>query len=405
MDSFSWLLLNIATIIILAFFSMGEMAMVTFNKIRLQYYISQGSRKARWLDYLLSHPSRLFGTTLIGVNISMMLGSEFAREFHSSIGLDPDLAPLSQVFLVIIFGELAPQFAARRFSEHVAFITSPILYFCSRVMAPFVYVLGIISKLANRLLGGKETHQDIFLTLEELQKVLEDKDEENSSEKGEDFDKMVSNIFRLRNLTAIKAMTAITETTGLPANTTVGHLRQTLKSFEPYIPLYHHVPSNIVGILFIRDLVKAPESAKLRQYASSPWYITENTPILQVLKQFRKNKANVGCVINPKGTPIGILSLDSILERIFGKPGPVGKIAKLVIDITLPGDFLIEEFNKEFKTNIVEEGCLSLEDIFMKKFDQHPEEGEFLSYPPFELIVKECSLMDIKTIQIKTRNG
>lgn len=403
MDSFSWLALNIISIFVLGFFSMAEMAMVSFNKIRLQYYLAEQRRGAKWLNYLLSHPSRLFGTTLIGVNVSMMLGSEFAREFHASIGIDPDWAPLSQVFLVIIFGELAPQFAARRFSEHVAFISAPILYFFSRLLAPFVYVLGLISQFANRLLGGKESHSDIFLTLEELQKVLEDKEEENPLEQGEDFNKMVSNIFRLRNLTAKKVMTPITERTGLHSNTTIDNLRKTLKGYLPYIPIYHHSPTNIVGIVFLRDLVRAQGAKRLRDFATAPWFITETTPVLQVLKQFRKNKAIVGCVIDPKGAPIGILSLDSLLERIFGKPTPT-RASNLVIDVTVPGDFTLEEFNKEFKTHISEPGCTTLQDLFLKKFDQHPEEGEVLSYPPFELVVKECSLIDIKTIQIRTRN-
>lgn len=163
MDSISWLLLNLVSIIVLGFFSMEEMALVSLNKIRLQFFLTKGNKRAGWINYLLSHPSRLFGTTLIGVNVAMMLGSEFAREFHSSIGLDPDLAPITQVFLVVVFGELAPQFAARRYSEHVAFLGAPILYFASKILAPFIYLLGVISKIANRLMGGKrDTPRSLF---------------------------------------------------------------------------------------------------------------------------------------------------------------------------------------------------------------------------------------------------
>ena len=100
-----WLLLNFLSIVVLAFFSMSEMACVSFNKIRLQYYFSKGNTRAIWLNHLLHNPSRLFGTTLIMVSLAMVIGSECAREFHSSIGLDPDLAPLTQVILVVIFGE------------------------------------------------------------------------------------------------------------------------------------------------------------------------------------------------------------------------------------------------------------------------------------------------------------
>ncbi|MCB1113378.1 MAG: HlyC/CorC family transporter [Chlamydiia bacterium] len=402
MDSLFWLALNVISIIVLAFFSMEEMALVSLNKIRLQYFLTKGNRRAKWLHYLLSHPSRLFGTTLIGVNVSMMLGSEFAREFHTAIGIDPDLAPLSQVFLVIIFGELAPQFAARRFSEHVAFIGAPILYVSARVMAPFVYILGVISKLANRLLGGKETHHDLFLTLEELQKVLEEKEDERPYEKSEELDKIIANIFRLRTLTAKNTMVPISLARAVPSHTRVDQLRRTLKKAEPYIAIYHKDPSHIVGIAFIRDIVKAAGNRRLRDFASSPWFITENTPLNTILNQFRTNKQMVGCVIDQKGQTIGVLSLDNILEFIFGRPSPVAS-PELLIEVTVPGDMEIAAFNKEYNVNIQETGCLTLEDIFLKKFEEHPEEGETLVFPPYELIVKECSLMDIKTIQVRTR--
>ena len=125
-----WLLFNILSIVFLAFFSMAEMACISFNKIRMQFYVAQGSKRAKWLYALMQNPSRLFGTTLIGVNIATFVGSECARQFHSAIGLDPDLAPLSQVIIVIIFGELAPQFAARSYPENVAMLGAP---FCRSV--------------------------------------------------------------------------------------------------------------------------------------------------------------------------------------------------------------------------------------------------------------------------------
>ncbi len=119
------MILNFLSIIMLAFYSMTEMACVSFNKVRLQYYVSKGMKRAIWLNALLQHPSRLFGTTLIGVNIAMFFGSEFSRQFYSSIGLNPDWSPLTQVILVVIFGELAPMFAARRYPEHVSILGIP----------------------------------------------------------------------------------------------------------------------------------------------------------------------------------------------------------------------------------------------------------------------------------------
>ena len=130
----SWaffLMLLIVSLVIQGFYSMLEMACVSFNRVRLQYYVSQKNRRAMWLSYLLNNPTRLFGTTLIGVNTAMQFGSECARRFYASLHVSPDWAPLSQVIIVLIFAELAPMFAARRFAENVAMLGIPIIYITS----------------------------------------------------------------------------------------------------------------------------------------------------------------------------------------------------------------------------------------------------------------------------------
>ena len=133
---------------------MLEMACVSFNKIRLQYYVSKGYKRAIWLNYLLQHPSRLFGTTLICVNVGLIVGSECSREFYSSIGLNPDWAPLTQVFFVVIFGELSPMFAARNYAENVAMLGVPLIYFSAKLMSPLLWATSLLSKLCNLLVGG-----------------------------------------------------------------------------------------------------------------------------------------------------------------------------------------------------------------------------------------------------------
>src|SRR5579862_3451905 len=118
--SHSWIFFlgcSLISILIQGFFALFEMACVSFNKVRLQYFASLGKKRAIWLSELIQQPSRLFGTTLIGIASSLQIGSEFARKFYESIGFNPDFAPITQVFLVLIFGEMVPMFAARRHPE------------------------------------------------------------------------------------------------------------------------------------------------------------------------------------------------------------------------------------------------------------------------------------------------
>ncbi len=129
-----YLVLSLLAIVIQGLFAFFEMACVSFNKVRLQYYVSIGTRRAIWLEYLLKRPSRLFGTTLIGITTSLVIGSECARRFYESMNLNPDWAPLTQVPLVVIFGELAPMFAARRHPEQSAMFCVPLMILLARIL-------------------------------------------------------------------------------------------------------------------------------------------------------------------------------------------------------------------------------------------------------------------------------
>jgi len=139
-----FLILLFVCLAVQSFFSMLEMAMVSFNKVRLQYYVAKKSKRAQWLSYLLDHPARLFGTTLIGVNAMMQMGSEMARRFYLSVGISPDWAALTQTIIVLIFAELSPMLAARRYAEHVAMLGAPIIFLCSIVMTPFIWCFNIL---------------------------------------------------------------------------------------------------------------------------------------------------------------------------------------------------------------------------------------------------------------------
>lgn len=409
-SAFWWLIFNFLSIIVLAFYSMLEMACVSFNKVRLQYYVSKGMTRAIWLNYLLHTPSRLFGTTLIGVNIALVIGSECSREFHQAIGLSPDLAPLSQVILVVIFGELAPMFAARRYAENVAMLGVPLIYASAKLMAPLLWCLGLISRLSNYLVGGTEKQKAIFLSQEELQKILEEQEEDMTPIGGsEEFNAITTNIFHLHAKVAMQVMEPITNIPMIPSNATIEQMQALiLKTNADYLPIYHRESTNIVGIAFPRDLIRVQNSKRVRDYARPPWFITQNTKVTQILTQFRRNNQSVAIVLDAKGKTIGIINFYDIMEEIFGKTSlsrkQTAKIPhRLIIERIFPGDMKISEFDKEYNVTLDENGNMTLSDLIIKTLDHHPEVGESIFINPFEITVKEASILEVKTVSVSTR--
>lgn len=404
-----WMTLNLITLIIMAFYSMMEMACVSFNRARLHYHVSLGSKRAQWLNWLLHNPSRLFGTTLIGVNVTMMVGSECARQFYSAIGLSPDIAPLTQIIIVVTAGELAPMFAARRFSEHVAMLGIPLLYASALIMAPLLFGIHCLTWLAGRLTGHREdSDHALFLGRDELQKIVEEHEEHPHHSEGEDFNTIVRNIFLLREKTAMEAMEPLHTSSMLPINATVGHLRKRLSEDPlPFFSIYHNQPTNIVGIAFPRDLIQASDNEDLRHYIRSPWFLTANCPIMEVLTQFRRNAQTVAVVLDQAGRATGLLTLDEILEEIFKLSIKEEEqfTARTVIERTVPGDMTVDELCQELNIELTADGHQTLSQLVADQLGHPPEEEDRIQLDNLHLIVKETSLLGARTLIVINRVG
>lgn len=406
-----WLILNFISMIVLGFYSMQEMACVSLNRIRLHYYVSKGIKRAIWLNYLLQNPSRLFGTTLIFVNCAMIIGSEYAREFYISIGLSPDLAPLTQVALVVVFAELAPMFAARRYAEHVAMLGAPIVYATARLIAPLLWSIGVISRFSNYIFGGKKEQGEIVLNQADLQQILNMQEEEQAFDtEGEFFNAISSNILSLREKDAKQVMTPISQVTLVPSNAVVAQVPKLFRKPDVnYIPIYHRDVNHIVGIINPRNLIRAPDTRRVRDYSRPPWFITQGTKAMQILKEFRRNNQNVAIVLDEQGLAIGIITLNNLISEIFGRVRESSSSAKaikpVIIERTFPGDMTVADFNARFDVVLDEEGDITLAELMEKALGHRPVIGDYVYIQPFELEVKEASLLEIKTISVTTRIG
>lgn len=412
-DALFWLMLTLLSCAIMSFYSMLEMACVSFNKVRLEYYVAQGHTRAIWLERLLKNPSKLFGTTLIGVNVALMMSSECARQFYHAAGLSPSWAPLTQIPFVVIIGELAPMFAARHYAEHVTMLGISIVNASAKLMTPFLWIIDGISKITDWCLGGhSEKNVDSFLSRDELKKLLEEQDEETQVlGESEEVNAVLSNIFTLKNKTAEQVMEPLYLIRTMPSNGTIGHMNQLLKKGQQsFLPIYHGQATNVVAIAHPRDLVRLPDTRRVREVARPPWFLTADTPLFEILKQFRHNNQTVAVVLNRKGVCIGILTLDDVVTELFGRGGldikePAVSPADTtqVVEKTLPGDLRVEEFNVTFEASLPLENGETLSQLMAQSLGHPPNVGEVAYFDPYILTAKETNLMGAKTITVRTK--
>ncbi len=401
----SWeflVILILICLVVQGFFAMIEMACVSINKVRLQYYVSKGNKRAIWLNDLLHHPGRLFGTALICINAALQIGSEASRRLYESFHLNPDFSPITQVVIVLIFAEIAPLFAGRRYAEHAAMLGVPVLYVFSFILRPVIWLFDGFCRIVHRLIGSSEK-AGLYLSREELQKIFEQKDEE-------EFNTISTQIFALRHTTAKDLMQPIRKIPMIPSNSTVLEMRAILATnYSPFVPIYNKSPEAIIAIAYPRDLLRIPETKKVREHARAPWFITEKDSILTILRQFRRNNESVAIVLGEKGLATGILTLDEIIDEIFGLTDSwmsfeemVPRSHHVVLDRSFPGDQKITEFNQTYKVHLDPHGTETFEELMAQHLGHVPTVGESLRIDQFELTVEESTLLGPKTIAIRT---
>jgi putative hemolysin len=403
MDWKLFLLLTLLCIVFQGYFAMMEMAIVSYNKVRLQYHLSQGSKKAYWLTNLLNKPTYLFGTTLIGVNLFLQLGSECSRSFYMHLGIDPDYAFISQIIVVVLFAELTPLFAARTYPEHVVRLGITPIYFLSKALIPFIWILDGICRLIDWILRCPPPSQN-YLTREELQKAIEGKDVKDSSNDQEHLDSLVQAIFVIKTKTPPELMMPIEKVPVASSDSTVKEIEYILNNkYVPYIPLYYKKPQNIFGILYARDLLKLNENDYVRDVARSPWFITEKNSLFQILKQFRWNNQHIAVVLDDNGNASGILTLDSLIEDIFEIDQEAGAIqGPIIVDRAFPAHTLVTTVNRQLGISLPTDESETLEDLMALFLGHEPSKLETVRIKNFEFTLESSPLLADKSIKIRT---
>lgn len=395
-----WLLFTGLAIFVQGIFAAVEMACVSFNKIRLQYYVSRGNRRAAWISFLLRRPSRLFGTTLICINTSLQMGSECARRFYESVHLDPDWAPITQVLIVVIFAELVPMFTARRHPERIAMFFAPLLMGMSRLLTPFTWGFDQFSRGIHWLMKSS-AETSLFLSREEVKIAFEERDAGEADE----FNAIVSSIFSLKNAAAAQWMKPIFEIQLFPSTAQVKEVRRALKTkYAPILPIYHRVPNNIVSIVDLRDLLRLQEDQKIMDQGKPPWFVTKDTSILQIIDQFRRNNQSMAVILEPTGQACGILTLDRIVDGIFGKQEIAAEEERPshFVERTLSGSMTVLEFNREFKAELLANPAMTLSDLILASLDHSLSRGEIVRIGDFEFTCLEPTLRGVKRLHVRS---
>ncbi|MDD6276847.1 MAG: hemolysin family protein [Clostridia bacterium] len=335
------LILLLFLVFVNAFFAMSEIAIISLNDNKIEKMAEDGNKKAKQIVKLTENSSKFLSTIQIGVTLAGFLTSASASESFASMisgalsgtavervlgagvihGFAVFIVTLIMSYFSLVLGELAPKKIAMQKPEQVSFKVVGILLALSKVLSPFVKFLSISTNAVVRLCGLNPHADEETVTEEEIRMMVD-----VGGEKGviEDVQKeMINNIFEFDDLDAGDIMTHRTDMTAVEVNDPVTEAVQSAIEYGySRIPVFDDDPDNIVGIIYVKDLLKyvgtnMPE-VSLRDIMRTPMFVPESKSCGDLFKEMTTSHTQMAVVVDEYGGTAGIVTLEDIIEAIVG---------------------------------------------------------------------------------------
>jgi putative hemolysin len=344
----------IILILILAmngFFAAAEVSLVSVRQSRLRELAEQGHAGAQSALSLLANPGRLLSVTQVGITLAS-LGLGWAGEgtlynvLSGALGglrvyLSPVLlhgAAFAAAFLIIsyahvIIGEVVPKNLAIEKADRVAALAAPPLLVFYRLSQPFVIVIERSSAIILRTLGLASGHARGGHTPEELKYIIQSSRHEGHLEQFEQD--AIQRLIDLADYSAREIMTPRHNIVSLPVNAGLDDVLGVMAEHKfSRVPVYEERPEQIIGIVHYKDVLRVWEERRfaherrratrpfrLRRFIRKPLVVPETKPLNQLIDEFRSSHNHMALVVDEFGTVAGLVTLEDVLEQIFGDIG------------------------------------------------------------------------------------
>ena len=417
LETTSLSLLFIALFILLllsAFFSSSETALMSLNKYRLRHLEQEGHAGAVRSSQLLARPDRLIGLILLGNNFVNILASAIATiigvKLYGENGIM--IATFSLTLIVLLFAEVTPKTLAALHPERVAFPATLILKPLLFLLYPLVWFINIITNRLLLLFGvSAEEVKSAAINSEELRMALK----EAGSLIPQRHKKMLVSILDLEKITVNDVMVPRNEMEGIDINNSLPDIIKQL-SYCGFtrLPIYEDSMDSIIGILHVRKslhLLAQDNLTKesLNSIIKEAYFVPENTPLNTQLIQFQRHRRRTGLVVDEYGDILGLITLEDIFREI------VGEFTADLIDedkdihpqqdgsYLINGSANIREINRNNHWHLPTDGPKTINGLILEYLESIPSPGVSLRIEDYVIEVVQTANNIIRTVRISQK--
>ncbi len=327
------LLVVLFFILVNAFFSGTEMAVVSLNDTKMRKLSEDGDKNAKRMLNFLDNPGTFLATIQVGVTLAGFLSSAFAASnFAGKLALlvDPSGTkswpePLFTVLITIvlayfslIFGELVPKRIAQNNPERWAYRSYKIVRGFGLITKPFVKFLTASTNVVLRLFRIDPNDNDKEVTEEEIRMMVDVGSESGNIEDTER--EMIDNVFEFNDTEVSEVMTHRKKIVAIPDDASYEDaLKVATGERFSRIPIYSGTIDNIIGILHIKDLLGVREDTyDLSELMRDPLIVHEGRKISSLFSEMKKGGIQMAVIVDEYGGTMGICTIEDMLEELVG---------------------------------------------------------------------------------------
>lgn len=325
MDPVIWIIL--AACLIGCYFAACHASLKTFSRRRLTEQLEeagkpeQAQRLVDKLDALLLMTGVFRITAAIVIAFGVLYEVKLRGQFDETQLAYYAIAFAIASLVLSIFLVAIPVSWARYRREHLLTLSAPLLLLLAAIFAPIASALHLFDPIIRRISGVDIDGNDDNDLSEEVLSTIEQHDiDEEIDQTQRD---MVEEIIELGDRTANEIMTPRTDIEGIEVDAELMAVRKAVLDFgHSRIPVYEESLDNIVGILYVRDLVRFvgnDEDFHLRQLLREPFLVPESKSALDLLAEFKQMKVHMAIVLDEYGGTAGLVTIEDILEEIVGE--------------------------------------------------------------------------------------
>ena len=411
------LIIIFVLLILSAFFSGSETALTAASRPLMHQLEQNGNAGAAKVNRLLDNRERLISAILLGNNLVNILASALATSIMITLAGEAGIvyATLAMTLLVLIFSEILPKTYAIRNSDKMSLSIAPALNILVFILLPVTSAINLLVRGLLMLFGVNYRAGEAFSsTAEELRGAI---DLHNDQDRAIEHERaMLRSVLDLAEVQVGEILIHRKDVTMVDAGQSPEKVvEEVLASPYTRIPLWLDEPENIVGVLHAKALLRAvrarEESTDLEgldvvELAAKPWFIPEQTNLLDQLQAFRQRQEHFALMVDEYGSFMGIVTLEDILEEIVGEISDEhdealpGVVASADGSYIAQGSVTIRDLNREFGWGLPDEEAATIAGLILHECRRLPEQGQVFMFHGMKYEILNRQRQQITSIRI-----